>query len=128
MLSKNSKHGLLIAAAVCVAGMGAYTASLFADRAQHAQERVIKMSVKRFEYSPRDVMLKKGVPVVLEITSLDVPHGFNLPDLKVRADILPGQVTRVRLVPDRTGTFTFRCDVFWGTGHEELDGLVTVTE
>ncbi len=128
MLGKNSKHGLLVAAAVCVAGMAAYTASLFAERAQHTQERVIKMSVKRFEYTPRDVMLKKGVPVVLEITSLDVPHGFNLPDLKVRADILPGQVTRVRLVPDRTGTFTFRCDVFCGTGHEELDGLITVTE
>jgi len=128
MLTKNKRRGLLVGAAVCVAGMAAYTASLFADHAQHAQERVIKMSVKRFEYAPRDVMLKKGVPVVLEITSLDVPHGFNLPDLKVRADIIPGQVTRVRLVPDRAGTFTFRCDVFCGTGHEELDGLITVTE
>jgi len=128
MLTKNNKRGLLIAAAVCVVGMGAYTASLFAERMQRAQEQVIKMSVKRFEYVPREIALKKGVPVVLEITSLDVPHGFNLPDLKVRADIIPGQVTRVRLVPDRAGTFTFRCDVFCGTGHEELDGLVTVTE
>jgi cytochrome c oxidase subunit 2 len=128
MLTKNNKRGLLIAAVVCVVGMGAYTASLFAERMQHAQEQVIKMSVKRFEYVPREIALKKGVPVVLEITSLDVPHGFNLPDLKVRADIIPGQVTRVRLVPDRAGTFTFRCDVFCGTGHEELDGLITVTE
>jgi cytochrome c oxidase subunit 2 len=65
---------------------------------------------------------------VLEITSLDVPHGFNLPDLHVRADILPGRVTRVRLIPDRAGTFTFRCDVFCGTGHEELDGSVIVSD
>jgi cytochrome c oxidase subunit II len=128
MLSKNNKRGLLTAAAVCVISMGTYTASLFAERAQHAQERVIKMSVKRFEYSPREIALKRGVPVVLEISSLDVPHGFNLPDLKVRADVIPGQVTRVRLVPDRAGTFTFRCDVFCGTGHEELDGLITVSE
>ena len=128
MLSKNNKRGLLIAAAVCVVSMVAYTASLFAQRAQHGQERVIKMSVKRFEYAPREIVLKRGVPVVLEISSLDVPHGFNLPDLKVRADIVPGQVTRVRLVPDRAGTFTFRCDVFCGTGHEELDGSITVSE
>jgi cytochrome c oxidase subunit II len=128
MLSKNNKRGLLIAATVCVLSMAAYTASLFAQRAQHAQERVIKMSVKRFEYAPREIVLKRGVPVVLEISSLDVPHGFNLPDLKVRADIIPGQVTRVRLVPDRAGTFTFRCDVFCGTGHEELDGSITVSE
>ena len=55
MLSKNKTRGLLIVAAVCVVGMGAYTASLFAERAQHAQERVIKMSVKRFEYAPREL-------------------------------------------------------------------------
>lgn len=123
----NKSRGLLAAILLCVASAGTYTATLFAERSKQA-DQVIKVTVKRFEYSPRDIRLKKGVPAVLEITSLDVPHGFNLPDLHVRADIIPGQVTRVRLVPDRAGTFTFRCDVFCGTGHEELDGSLTVTE
>jgi len=104
---------------------GIYTAALLAKR---GDEQVIKVMVKRFEYSPHDMRLKRGLPVVLELTSLDVPHGFNLPDLHVRADVIPGQVTRLRLVPDRVGTFTFRCDVFCGTRHEELDGSLTVTE
>ena len=128
MLRRNHKRALLIAAAISVAAMATYAATLLAQREPSRQERVIKMSVKRFEYMPRELVLKRGVPVVLEITSLDVPHGFNLPDLKVRADVIPGQVTRVRLVPDHAGTFTFRCDVFCGTQHEELDGLLTVTE
>lgn len=78
--------------------------------------------------SIREVHLKKGVPVVFEITSLDVPHGFNLPDFGVRADVIPGKPTRVRLLPDKTGVFTSRCDVLCGGGHEELDGTIVVGE
>jgi cytochrome c oxidase subunit II len=124
----NKRRGFLLAVAACAASTGGFTAALLADKSKGGAERVIPITVKRFEYTPRDIRLKKGEPVVLEITSLDVPHGFNLPDFQLRADILPGQPARVRFVPDRTGTFTFRCDVFCGTGHEDLDGLITVSE
>ena len=115
-----SRRMIMSTIVLAVASIGAYAATLFAER--QADEPVIKMTVKRFEYAPREIRVKRGVPVVLEITSLDVPHGFNLPELKVRADVIPGQVTRVHLVPDRVGTFTFRCDIFCGTQHEDLDG------
>ena len=98
------------------------------SHAHGGSEAVIPVTVKRFEYSPHEIRLKKGVAVVLKITSLDVPHGFNLPDFGVRADVVPGMPAHVRLVPDKTGTFTFHCDVFCGTGHEDLDGTVVVTE
>jgi cytochrome c oxidase subunit 2 len=78
--------------------------------------------------SAREVRLKKGVPVVLELTSLDVAHGFNLPDRGVRADVLPGLTTSVRIVPQQAGRFVFHCDIFCGTGHEELEGTIVVTE
>jgi cytochrome c oxidase subunit II len=126
MLTLNPRRAMVVALAAVVAGAAIYAATSFAERSM--PEQVFKMTVKRFEYSLRDIHVKKGVPVVLEITSLDVPHGFNLPDFHVRADALPGQVARVRFVPDRTGTFTFRCDVFCGIQHEELDGTLTVTE
>jgi len=123
---RSNRRMIMATIVLAVASIGAYTATLFAER--QADEPVIKMTVKRFEYAPREIRVKRGVPVVLEITSLDVPHGFNLPELKVRADVIPGQLTRVHLVPDRVGTFTFRCDIFCGTQHEDLDGLLTVTE
>ena len=47
------------------------------------------------------------MPVVLEFTSKDMLMGFNLPDFKIREDIVPGKVTRVRLVPDKTGRLFF---------------------
>jgi cytochrome c oxidase subunit II len=91
-------------------------------------EQIVYMTAKRFEYTPNQITLKKGVPVVLEITALDHDHGFKVPELGVRADLKQGQVTRVRIVPDHTGTFEFRCDVFCGSGHEDMSGEIVVVD
>jgi cytochrome c oxidase subunit 2 len=40
---------------------------------------------------------------------------------------MPGQVTRVTLKPDSAGEFDFLCDNFCGTGHEEMNGEIIVT-
>jgi cytochrome c oxidase subunit II len=104
--------------------LGAATIGLRA--AAQPEEQVIKILARRFTYTPNKLSLKKGVPVVLELTSADVLMGFNAPDFDVRADIIPGQVARVRLVPDKIGTFTFLCDIFCGSGHETMSGTITV--
>lgn len=91
-------------------------------------EQVVHMTAKRFEYNPSEIILKKGVPVVLEITALDRDHGFKIPELGVRVDLKSGEVTRVRIVPDRTGRFVFRCDVFCGSGHEDMAGELVVVD
>ncbi len=93
-----------------------------------AGEAVVRITARRFEFQPSEIVLKKGVPTTLEITSLDRDHGFKVPALGVRADIKPGATTRVRLVPDRTGRFAFRCDVFCGSGHEDMEGEIVVVE
>src|SRR6266513_783643 len=79
--------------------------------AAQPKEQVIKILARRFTYSPNQLKLKKGVPVVLELTTADVLMGFSAPDFQTRADIVPGRVVRVRLVPDKVGTCTFLCDV-----------------
>jgi cytochrome c oxidase subunit 2 len=104
--------------------LGAGTIALRAAAQDDAP--VIKILARKFVYSPNKLTLKKGAPVVLELTTADVLMGFFVPDFDIRADIIPGQVTRVRLVPDKIGTFTFLCDVFCGTGHETMNGTITV--
>ena len=64
--------------------------------------------------------------VVLEFVSADVVMGFNAPDFNIRADILPGRVSRVRFAPDKAGTFVFLCDIFCGDGHERMSGKLKV--
>ncbi len=92
-------------------------------------EQVIKITAKRFEYSPNEIRIKKGVPVVLEFTSLDRIHGFTIPDLgAIRATIEPGKVTQVRLTVPKAGTYEFHCDIFCGDGHEGMTGKIIVED
>jgi cytochrome c oxidase subunit 2 len=90
--------------------------------------QVIKITAKRYEYNPDTITVKKGVPVVLEFTSLDRLHGFNCPGLGIRTDIAPGKVATLRFVPQKAGTFPFHCDNFCGSGHEGMTGTIIVTE
>jgi cytochrome c oxidase subunit 2 len=91
-------------------------------------EQVIKITAKKFEYSPDKITLKKGVPVTLSLVSLDQLHGFNCPGLNIRSDIAPEKVSTIRFTPEKSGTFDFHCDVFCGSGHDQMTGTITVTE
>jgi cytochrome c oxidase subunit II len=91
-------------------------------------EPVIPIQVKRFEFTPTQIVLKRGVPVILELTSLDVVHGFNVAGLNIRADVVPGQATQVRLVPYKVGRFDYRCDHFCGLGHWKVKGTIVVQD
>jgi cytochrome c oxidase subunit 2 len=88
----------------------------------------IHVTARKFTYTPSEIVLKRGQPVILEFTTEDVLMGFNVPDLDARADIIPGRVTRLRLVPQKTGTFLFLCDVFCGVGHENMSGTIVVRD
>jgi len=94
--------------------------------AQAAEPQVVKLVAQRFHYTPGEFRVKAGRPVVLEFTSLDFVHGFNMPDLKLRADLPPGAVTRLRFTPDKPGVYDFLCDNFCGDGHEEMHGRMVV--
>jgi cytochrome c oxidase subunit II len=91
-------------------------------------DKTIHITAKKFEFTPGEITAKKGEPVVLEIKSEDVNHGFSLPDFGVRGDVKPGSVLRLSFTPNKTGQFTFTCDVFCGSGHEDMSGTLTVTE
>ena len=122
-----------ISAAIVVAlfgllGFAVIWRHLASAKAPAGAEQVIHLTAKKFEYTPNEITLKKGVPVTIEITSLDRDHGFKVPELGVRADVKPGETTRVRIVPDRIGRFEFRCDVFCGSGHEDMAGEFIVVD
>lgn len=114
--------GLFVAAAALVwvgpwAGLG-----------RAGEPRVVRIAAKMFEYDPPKVILKRGQPVVLELTSTDRPHGFLLVALGIRAELLPDQVARFAVTPERAGSFMFACNVFCGLGHDDMDGTIVVED
>src|SRR5205807_4717222 len=58
-------------------------------------EPTIKVTAKKFEFSPDTIKLKRGVAVTLELTALDRKHGFVVPELGIRADVEPRKTTRL---------------------------------
>ena len=88
------------------------------------KERVIRIVAKKFTFVPGEIRVAKGHALLLQFTAPEVPMGFNLADFGVRTDIVPGKVATLRFTPDKAGTFTFLCDVFCGSGHEEMNGTL----
>jgi len=115
--------GALLMSAAIMSGFALYV------RANALQaEREIHITAKKFESTPDTITLKKGEPVVLLLSSQDRKHGFHLREFGIRADVNPGETARIRFTPNKTGKFTFSCDVFCGEGHEDMTGTMVVTE
>ena len=121
----NSRRTFLRAGAFAlfaVAGIGVAT-----RRSLAAESQVVKVVAQRFNFTPSEIHLKSGQPTVLEITSLDFIHGFNVPALGVRTNLLPGPPTKVALKALSPGRYDFLCDNFCGGGHEDMNGTIVVT-
>jgi cytochrome c oxidase subunit II len=93
-----------------------------------ASEQVVHVTAKKFDYDPSEITVQKGRPVAIEIVSADRKHGFVIPELGIRTDVLPGQTNVVRFIPDRAGRFGFHCDLFCGSGHEGMSGTLIVVD
>ncbi len=117
----------LAAALAAATGLGA--AALIAPRIAGADTpRTVRITARKFEFGPKEIVLKRGEPVVLELESLDRLHGFEAPSLGLQSQFVPGTITRIPLVPDQAGRYTFTCNVFCGEGHEDMEGLIVVAE
>ncbi|MGZ5966506.1 MAG: cytochrome c oxidase subunit II [Polyangiales bacterium] len=75
-----------------------------------------------------NLVVPKGRPVRLIMTSRDVIHSFYVPAFRVKQDVLPGRTTTLWFTATRTGTFDIFCAEYCGTSHSGMGGAVTVLE
>jgi cytochrome c oxidase subunit II len=114
-------------AAMVATGSAALLGALVSRAAVAQSPREIELVARRFNFTPNEIALKVNEPVVLLVTSIDFVHGFNVPDLGLRADLVPGRVTRIALQPRQAGIIEFVCDNFCGSEHEEMHGRFVVS-
>lgn len=93
-----------------------------------ATPRRIEITAKRFNFTPSDLTLKKGEPVVLVLKSEDVSHGLSFGDLGVNIKAAKGQSSELAFTPQKTGDFVGRCSVFCGMGHGSMKLTLHVVE
>ena len=88
--------------------------------------REFTMIAKNWDFDPSTITVNKGDKVIIHITSVDVDHGFILPDFNVNVKLKPGETVDAVFIADKTGTFDFHCNVYCGSGHREMEGQLII--
>jgi cytochrome c oxidase subunit 2 len=86
----------------------------------------IKMTAKKYEFSPAEIRVKQGEKVRLLITPTDRDHGFEIKPLGIKTDLKKGQETAVEFEATKSGEFEFHCSDFCGFGHGKMKGKLIV--
>jgi len=123
----NKIVGTIVLAGVCEIGLLGVPAMINLTRASD-NPKVIEITAKKFEFSPSEITLKKGEPVILRLSSSDRVHGFMSKPLKIDTDIPSDTTKDVAVTPDAAGNYTVICDHYGGTGHGNMKMKVTVVE
>jgi cytochrome c oxidase subunit 2 len=91
-----------------------------------AAPRIVKVHARRFVFTPNRIALAPHESVVFELTAEDTTMGFSIPQFGVRADVPPGAVVKLAAESGEAGTVQFLCDIFCGSGHETMNGVIVV--
>jgi cytochrome c oxidase subunit 2 len=59
---------------------------------------------------------------------MDVNHAFNIPDLTVMMDAVPGRINTVWVMPDATGEYLIQCREYCGFSHYQMRAKLFVED
>jgi len=77
--------------------------------------------------SENEIRVMQGELVTLRLTSMDVVHGFKLPEYNISETLYPGDVVEVEFLAEESGAFEFYCSArSCGLGHLEMTGKLIV--
>ncbi|GAB6990396.1 cupredoxin domain-containing protein [Paenibacillus pini] len=82
----------------------------------------ITVNAKSFEFTPKEIKVKKGDKVKLTLKNTEGAHGLAIPDFNV--DLKKDGTAE--FTADKAGTYDFNCSVMCGAGHENMVGQLIV--
>ena len=88
----------------------------------------IRVTLRKYEFSPGSLRVRKGEQVKLVMTAADHDHGFKLDDFNINQKIPKGTTVVVEFTADKAGSFQFRCSSVCGIGHRNMKGTLVVEE
>jgi cytochrome c oxidase subunit 2 len=79
-----------------------------------------------FSFAPATIAVPVGSRVTFYVTSIDVEHGFSIPETGVNTMVTPGWVSQVSHTFAHRGTFLLICNEYCGAGHQTMAAKVEV--
>ena len=72
-----------------IASLGLFVAAAGLRAAAEPAGQRIAVTARKFEFVPAEIGVKTGQHVTFELTAVDFPHGFAMPDFGIRKDLIP---------------------------------------
>lgn len=73
-----------------------------------------------------DIRVPVGRPVIFQMASVDVLHSLYLPNMRVKKDVVPGNITYTKFTAKDTGHFEIACAQHCGIHHYKMKGDIYV--
>lgn len=73
-----------------------------------------------------DMVIPAGTDISLRMNSRDVIHGWWVPQLQGKRDVVPGRTTMFNVAADKPGTYFGQCTVICGLSHANMRFTVIV--
>ncbi len=75
-----------------------------------------------------ELHLPVNTPITIHVTSRDVLHGFWIPELRMKADMVPGLINTMRVTPTLPGTYRIMCTEFCGVAHGAMKSQAVIVQ
>jgi cytochrome c oxidase subunit 2 len=72
------------------------------------------------------LVLPAGREVDLTLRSIDVIHGFAVPEMRLKQNAVPGEAAHIHFTPETPGEYTILCTQVCGTGHYRMQAVMRV--
>jgi cytochrome c oxidase subunit II len=118
------RRRILLAAPGLAFASGAMLGLTSAARAQPSLK--VAVTASKFKFTPEQIRVRRGETLTLVLTSVDFAHGFAIPELGLRRDLIPGQEVELVCTPVNAGRLHLICDNFCGEGHDDMSGWLIV--
>jgi len=86
----------------------------------------ISVVMKKYSIEPAIIRIKSGSNVDLEVTTADVQHGFDVPQLGIKEPVQPGKPTHVKFKAPAKGEYQVTCGIICGPHHDDMEAKLVV--
>jgi len=90
------------------------------------QVREFTVSGDRFAFAPSSLTVNKNDLVKIAFTAQDMPHSFTVDDYRIVKRAGAGQTVTFEFRADRSGSFTFYCNLSQDAKCRDMKGTLTV--
>ncbi|AFS69722.1 MULTISPECIES: cytochrome c oxidase subunit II [Exiguobacterium] len=86
------------------------------------------MVSQAFQFTPQDMVIKKGATVDFLVTSKDVVHGFEIVKTNVNMMVVPGHINSLEYTFEKAGDYLIVCNEYCGTAHHMMSTKIKVVD